>query len=74
MPFRLARTAHHAGTHEQAAHCRASQQLTTPTERLRAAAHQNSVAYAMALITRLSSTAPHSRHGNTKNNTTRVSA
>lgn len=45
MPFRLDRTAHHAGTHEQAARYHASQQPTTSIERLRAAAYLNSVAY-----------------------------
>lgn len=45
MPFRLDRTAFHAGTHEQNAHYHAQQQPATPTERLRAAAYLNSVAF-----------------------------
>ena len=45
MSFRLDRTAHHAGTHEQAAQYHARHQPATPAERLRAAAYLNSVAY-----------------------------
>ncbi len=45
MLFRLDRTTHHAGTHEQAAAYHAQNQPATPTERLRAAAYLNSVAY-----------------------------
>jgi len=45
MEFRLDRTAHHAGTHEQAAQYHASHQPATMAERLRAAAYLNSVAY-----------------------------
>lgn len=45
MSFRLDRSAHHAGTHEQAAEYHARHQLATPAERLRAAAYLNSVAY-----------------------------
>lgn len=45
MSFRLDRTAHHAGTHEQAGHYHARHQPATPAERLRAAAYLNSVAY-----------------------------
>ena len=45
MPFRLDRTAHHAGTHEQNACYHASQQPVTPAERLYAVAYLNSVAY-----------------------------
>lgn len=42
MPFRLDRTAHHAGTHEQAVQYHARHQ---PAKRLRAATCLNSVAY-----------------------------
>ena len=42
MPFRLDRTAHHAGTHEQAVQYHARHQ---PAKRLRAATYLNSVAY-----------------------------
>ena len=45
MPFRLDRTAHHAGTHEQAVQYHARHQPATPAERLRDAAYLNSVAY-----------------------------
>lgn len=45
MSFRLDRTAHHAGTHEQNARYYATQQPATLIERLRAAAYLNSVAY-----------------------------
>jgi hypothetical protein len=45
MPFRLDRTAYHAGTHEQAAQYHATQQPATMAERLLAAAYLNSVAY-----------------------------
>ncbi|TPG60175.1 hypothetical protein [Hymenobacter nivis] len=45
MSFRLDRTAHHAGTHEQAAAYHAQNQPATPTERLWAAAYLNSVAF-----------------------------
>ena len=45
ISFHLDRTAHHAGTHEQAAQYHASHQPATPAERLRAAAYLNSVAY-----------------------------
>ena len=45
MSFRLDRTAHHAGTHEQAAEYHASHQPATSAKRLRAAAYLNSVAY-----------------------------
>ncbi|MFD1469737.1 hypothetical protein ACFQ48_16030 [Hymenobacter caeli] len=45
MPFRRARTAHHAGTHEQAAEYYAQNQPATPAERLRAAAYLNSAAF-----------------------------
>jgi hypothetical protein len=45
MSFRLDRTAHHAGTHEQAAQYHARHQPATPAERLLAAAYLNSVAY-----------------------------
>lgn len=45
MSFRLDRTAHHTGTHEQAAQYHASHQPATLVERLRAAAYLNSVAY-----------------------------
>lgn len=45
MSFRLDRTAHHAGTHEQAAQYHASHQPATMAERLLAAAYLNSVAY-----------------------------
>ena len=45
MSFRLDRTAHHAGTHEQNARYHASQQPATFIERLQAAAYLNSVAY-----------------------------
>ena len=38
MSFPFDRTAHHAGTHEQATHYHASHQPTTMAERLRAAA------------------------------------
>jgi hypothetical protein len=49
MSFRLDRTAHHAGTHEQVAHYHATHQPTTAAERLRAAAYLNSVAYGYGL-------------------------
>ena len=45
MSFRLDRTTHHAGTHEQAAQYHARHQPATPAERLRAAAYLNSVAF-----------------------------
>ena len=45
MSFRLDRTAFHAGTHEQNAAYHRQQQPATPTERLRAAAYLNSVAF-----------------------------
>ena len=45
MSFRLDRTAHHAGTHEQAAQYHARHQPATVAGRLRAAAYLNSVAY-----------------------------
>jgi len=45
MPFRLDRTAHHAGTHEENARYHATHQPPTPAERLQAAAYLNSVAY-----------------------------
>ena len=45
MSFRLDRTAHHAGTHEQAAQYHAAHQPATMAERLLAAAYLNSVAY-----------------------------
>ncbi|MBT2558844.1 hypothetical protein J7E24_13695 [Hymenobacter sp. ISL-91] len=45
MPFRLDRTAFHAGTHEENARYHAQQQPATMEERLRAAAYLNSVAY-----------------------------
>ena len=45
MPFRLDRTAHYAGTHEENARYHAQHQPATPAERLRAAAYLNSVAY-----------------------------
>ena len=45
MPFRLDRTTHHAGTHEQAAQYHASHQPATMAERLLATAYLNSVAY-----------------------------
>lgn len=45
MPFRLDRTAHHAGTHAENAQYHARTQPATPAERLRAAAYLNSVAY-----------------------------
>ncbi len=45
MPFRLDRTAHHAGTHEENARYYAQNQPATMAERLRAAAYLNSVAY-----------------------------
>ncbi|RZJ87243.1 MAG: hypothetical protein EOO60_12405, partial [Hymenobacter sp.] len=45
MSFRLDRTAHNAGTHEQATHYHASQQPITLDERLSVAAYLNSVAY-----------------------------
>lgn len=45
MSFRLDRTAHYAGTHEENAHYHAAQQPATMVERLRAAAYPNSVAY-----------------------------
>lgn len=45
MLFRLDRTAHHAGTHEQTAQYYATQQPATMAERLLAAAYLNSVAY-----------------------------
>lgn len=45
MSFRLDRTAHHAGTHEQATQYHATQQPATMAECLRAAAYLNSVAY-----------------------------
>ena len=45
MSFRLDRTVHHAGTHEQAAQYHARHQPATMAERLRAAAYLNSVAY-----------------------------
>lgn len=44
MSLRLDRTAHHAGTHEQAAQYHARHQLASVAERLRAAAYLNSVA------------------------------
>ena len=43
--FRLDRTAHHAGTHEETARYHAQQQPTSWEDRLRAAAYLNSVAY-----------------------------
>ncbi|WP_201987743.1 hypothetical protein [Hymenobacter rubidus] len=49
MSFRLDRTAHHAGTHEQAAEYHARCQPATMAEHLRAAAYLNSVAYGYAL-------------------------
>lgn len=49
MPFRLDRTAFHAGTHEQNAQYHAQQQPATPAERLRAAAYLNSVAFGYPL-------------------------
>ena len=45
MPFRLDRTAHHAGTHEENARYHASQQPITLTERLQVAGYLNSIAY-----------------------------
>ena len=45
MPFRLDRTAHHAGTHAENARYHAQNQPATMEERLRAAAYLNSVAY-----------------------------
>ncbi|GAA3952430.1 hypothetical protein [Hymenobacter algoricola] len=45
MPFRLDRTAFHAGSHEQNAQYHATHQPTTASERLRAAAYLNSVAF-----------------------------
>ncbi len=45
MSFRLDRTAHHAGTHEENARYHATHQPPTPAERLQAAAYLNSVAY-----------------------------
>ena len=45
MSFRLDRTAHHAGTHEQAAQYHARHQPATPIKRLRTATCLNSVAY-----------------------------
>ena len=45
MSFRLDRTAHHAGIHEQAAEYHARYQTATPDERLRAAAYLNRIAY-----------------------------
>ncbi|MBD2770129.1 hypothetical protein IC235_19760 [Hymenobacter sp. BT664] len=45
MPFRLDRTAFHAGTHEEAEAYHRDHQPDTPTERLRAAMYLNSVAY-----------------------------
>ncbi|GAB3636632.1 hypothetical protein GCM10027422_22220 [Hymenobacter arcticus] len=45
MTFRLDRTAHHAGTHEQTEQYHAQQQPATPAERLQAAAYLNSVAF-----------------------------
>ena len=45
MSFRLDRTAHHAGTHEENARYHATHQPATPAERLRAAAYLNSVAF-----------------------------
>ena len=51
------RTAHHAGTHEQAAQYHARHQPATPAERLRAAAYLNSVAYDLDNPPRLNRTA-----------------
>ena len=45
MPFRLYRTAFHAGTHEEAERCHARNQPETMAERLRIAAYLNSVAF-----------------------------
>ena len=45
MTFRLDRTAFHAGTHEQTERYHASYQPVTYTERLRAAAYLNSIAF-----------------------------
>lgn len=45
MPFRLDRTTFHAGTHEENARYHAQNQPATLSERLRAAAYLNSVAY-----------------------------
>lgn len=45
MPYRLDRTAFHAGSHEQNAQYHAEHQPATPAERLRAAAYLNSVAF-----------------------------
>lgn len=45
MPYRLDRTAFHAGTHEQTAQYHAASQPATYTERLLAAAYLNSIAY-----------------------------
>ena len=45
MPFCLDRTAHHVGTHEQAARHHVRHQPTTPAKYLRAATYPNSVAY-----------------------------
>jgi hypothetical protein len=56
MSFRLDRTAHHAGTHEQAAHYHASHQPATPAERLRAAAYLNAWPMATTSTTRPGST------------------
>ncbi|HEY0109771.1 MAG TPA: hypothetical protein VGB67_09100 [Fibrella sp.] len=45
MPYRLDRTAFHAGTHEQTEQYHAASQPVTYAERLRVAAYLNSVAY-----------------------------
>lgn len=45
MPYRLDRTAFHAGTHEQTEQYHATCQPATYAERLRVAAYLNSVAY-----------------------------
>ena len=45
MPFRLDRTAHHAGTHEEAEAYHRRHQPDTMADRLRAAMYLNSVAF-----------------------------